>query len=139
MNTILSIVGCGVLLGGAIFYLVYRNRKLKAYEIRLSGVERQSIEGTLSMKDVVGWFGTRSGLDKGKDIPFVAKLKEQKMQIKDVTLVVEEGLMPNKQALLLGVYNEELNVIEHSVIVETDAWEEEAEKLFSESDLVVLS
>lgn len=139
MNTILSIVGCGALLGGAIFYLVYRNRKLKAYEIRLSGVERQSIEGTLSMKDVVGWFGTRSGLSKGKDIPFVAKLKEQKMQIKDVTLVVEEGLTPNKQGLLLGVYNEELNGIEHSVIVEADAWEEEVEKLFSESDLVVLS
>ncbi len=96
-------------------------------------IQPEYVEGMLSFADVIGYFKSLS-LKKDEDTPFMAKATCQKL--KDVIKVtVPSGY----EALLIGVYGENVNELKHAKLIFARSLDERIVNTLGNEELVVLS
>lgn len=104
--------------------------KKRTNETSFDNISIKSIDGSTNFSDIVGWFKTLK-LDKEKDVPFIADLN------------VFKGMLKFEQkknvALFIGVYDENLDKIIHSQIIEADELDQKTLEVLGIEKLVVLS
>lgn len=110
----------------AAFLFVKRSKKKE------SNFKVKTIDGSLSVTDVVSWFKSLE-LDPKTHIPFVAKGNCENFR------EIFAGDSSNKVQTVIGVFNEKTEEMSHLVGILSDGLDESIVQMLGDEDLVVLS
>lgn len=131
---IIAISGATALLVGAAAYII-KNRNTLFSKVRrkiTANYEVETIEGELTMQDVVSYF-KKISLVQERDVPFIAKANKLGNDVLNITTTITEN------SIFIGVYNLETDEITYSKLINTMSIDSKLKNLFGNEPLVVLT
>lgn len=131
MKTLTFIIAAAAI-GGVAYYLGKKNNTKRFWTSNV-----KTIDGTLDFEDVVGYFKSKE-LDKGRDVPFIAKDGAFKQFLKKTHKRFPEG-KDGYITIVIGVYDESTDTIKHAQILYVKQLDDKTKEVFGNEELVVLS
>jgi len=131
---IVAITGAAALLVGAAAYII-KNRNTLFNKVKrkiTANYEVETIEGELTMQDVVSYFKKLS-LVQERDVPFIAKANKLGNDVLKITTTITGN------SIFIGVYNLETDEITYSKLINTMSIDSKLKNLFGNEPLVVLT
>lgn len=128
-NTIL--VTAAIIAAAGAAYIIARNRRMpKVYT--LDNIKEETIEGTITLDDIVGLFKQQS-LNPKEDTPFIAKgdLRKFFSNVK----IDKEGY----KTILVGTYRNKKEECNPLILIHAKDFDDKIVEVFGNENLVVLS